>query len=121
MHRHIAKVISAAIALAVPVHAVAVGPTGSSTEDSDARCFVAIAMLPSSDDPARQQATRTGSMLFVGKLLGRNPSIDLEAAMRKATAEIGSNLDAELKRCGGEMQAIGASVTSAGMAMQKKP
>jgi hypothetical protein len=123
MHSYIMKITSAAVAmaLAVPVNALALAPTNASTEDIDARCLVAIFMLASEGDPTRQQATQNGSMLFVGKLLGRNPSINLEAAMRKAIAEIGSNVNVELKRCGGEMQGIGAAVASAGAAMQKKP
>ncbi|MEO7691822.1 MAG: hypothetical protein ABIS51_21240 [Sphingomonas sp.] len=109
------------MALAAPIRAVAVTPGGAATEASDARCLVAFAALASQDDPAIKQAAQTGSMIFVGKLLGRNPSIDLETAMRKAVTDIGTNMRAETQRCGGEMQAIGTAMSRAGEAMAKKP
>jgi hypothetical protein len=123
MKNHIAAIVPAilAIAFAVPVGAVEVAPASASTEASDARCLVAFAALASQDDPTNKQVAQMGSAIFVGKLLGRNPSIDLETAMRKAAKELGNSIGSEMQRCGGEMQAIGMAMSRAGEAMAKKP
>jgi len=92
------------------------------TELSDTRCVAAFAMMvdQATGDDVKQGAT-TGLVYFVGKLYGRNPGIDLTAALRPVSDDVGKNLKTELTRCGAELTAVSAAMTAAGNALQAKP
>jgi hypothetical protein len=105
---------------AVPAQAIqSAAQAAPSTEASDARCLAVLSLIVASGDKETLQAAQTGSFIFVGKLLGRNPSIDLEAAMRTASAAMGENTRPDLVRCGAEITAIGQTMSRVGEALQK--
>lgn len=92
------------------------------TELSDARCVAAfLVMVDEGKSDDDKQAATVGAVYFAGKLYGRNPNIDLTAALRGAEDEVGNNLKAELTRCGAELTTMGTAMTTAGNALQKKP
>ena len=92
-------------------------PTPVSPERADARCLAAFGMLASDPKPDVQRASQMGALFFYGKVLGRNPRVDLKAAMLEAAAMPAAQMQGELQRCGGELQRSGEAMQSVGTAL----
>jgi hypothetical protein len=111
--------------LALPMGQIAAAqtpaPIAQSTEASDARCLAVFATLVAKGDPDTLQGARTGTLLFAGKLFGRNPSVNLEQVLRTAAASLGADPTSDLTRCAAEMTTIGNAMTTAGNALQATP
>ena len=119
------SVLLAALVLTMPQTAVPATPAPTSTpapapvvapsaEESDARCLAAFAMLVSATNAQTAQAAKLGSLFFYGKLVGRNPTIELSAALARAATAVSADSRTDLTRCSGELQAAGGAMTAAG-------
>lgn len=104
--------IAALLLLAQAAPAATVTP-----EQADARCLAAFAAMGSSDREDLQRATQLGALYFYGKLLGRNPGVDLQTVLTGAVAAVGKDFRPELTRCGGELERSGRAMRAAGQAM----
>jgi hypothetical protein len=108
----------AALILAAPV---AQGGPALTPERADLRCLAALASItPGDSDQDRANGMQIGALYFAGKILGRNPGIDLTAALTSELAAVGSDkmLQGELQRCAAELQAAGDKLIATGSAMQ---
>jgi hypothetical protein len=99
----------------------AAGPADEATRQ-DIRCFIVVAQLSKSDDPAIRDAGRIGSQYFLGRIDGRAPTLDLESAVVAEAASAGTDQRALLASCGAlmkkrgeEVEAIGARLTARGI------
>lgn len=90
-------------------------------ERADARCLAAFGMLVNQSDETVQRAGQLGAVYFYGKLLGRNPGIDLRTAIEAAAKAVGPNAKAELTRCGSELDRAGTTMQAVGSAMAPEP
>ena len=80
----------------------------------DVRCFILVAQLSGSEDPALRDAGRIGSQYFLGRIDGRAPGLDLEAVMvAEADAAI-ADRKALFPYCGDLMKKRGAEVEAIG-------
>ena len=120
--------IAALLALAQATAPVPAASPAVTPERADARCLAAFGLLVKDPKPEVQRASQMGALFFYGKLLGRNPRIDLRAAMLDAATLTGAQAQAELQRCGTElqrsgeaMQAVGAALTGAAPAATPTP
>ena len=86
-------------------------------ERADARCLAAFASLASGTDAGVQRASQLGALYFYGKLVGRNPGLDLKAAMLDASRMVALNTRSELQRCGEEMERSGQALIAVGNAL----
>jgi hypothetical protein len=113
------KIISV-LALA-PCLAAAAAPLDEETR-RDVRCFILIAQLSTSDDPETRDAGRIGSQYFLGRIDGRAPGLDLEAAVAAEAPAALAGQKTLLPRCGelmkkrgDEVEAIGNRLTARGI------
>jgi hypothetical protein len=86
-------------------------------EQADARCIAAFGAMGSNDKEEIRRAAQQGALYFYGKLIGRNPKVDLQAAMTAAATAVGKDFRPELTRCGGELERSGQAMQAAGQAM----
>ena len=90
-----------------------------SPEQADARCVVALSKLTdlAPGDAQAQRASLTGSMYFLGKILGRNPSADLTRLLADATGAVAPAPKTPLTACAAEIERAGNAVIAAGTAI----
>jgi hypothetical protein len=105
---------------ATPARPAPVAPPSPTNEASDGRCLLAFAAIGSNGTPEQQNAARLGALYFYGKLVGRNPRLDLVPLMRTSAAAVQASAQAEITRCGGELQAAGTAMQAAGQAFEAK-
>ncbi len=107
---------------AAPVPAPASTPAVS-PDVADERCLAAFAYL--AGDPAQTsvaaQADRYGTLFFYGKLMGRNPGIDLGASLRGVANDIAAQMAAETTRCRREVEAAGHAMAEAATTARSTP
>ncbi|WP_375380663.1 hypothetical protein [uncultured Sphingomonas sp.] len=98
-------------------------PPAVSPDVADERCLAAFAYL--AGDPAQTsavaQANRYGTLFFYGKLMGRNPGIDLGASLRTVANDIAAQMDAETARCRREVEAAGHAMAEAATTARSTP
>ncbi|MBL8773798.1 MAG: hypothetical protein JNK30_20600 [Phenylobacterium sp.] len=111
--------IALGCALCLPPPAVA-QPADPARDDL--RCMVIMTMFAArTEDPALRQGAVTGFGYYMGRLKGRDPSIEVkprlidEARGMMADAE---RVKAEAARCGGDMQVWGRETKEIGDALQ---
>lgn len=104
----------APLIVAALVQAAAPAPAARLTaEQSDARCVVILGFIARQPNltPQRSEAIKTGSAYYMGKMRGRNPSIQL-APVLNAAAQLAQaqkvDVGTESRRCGGELSALAA-------------
>lgn len=98
-------ILLAALALAPPQ---AIAPAAA-----DARCIVVLGSIAARGNPQQVDASRRGILYFVGKLRGRNPSVNVAASVVQASREAvasKANPQAEVTRCGSELTAASSSL-----------
>jgi hypothetical protein len=87
----------------------------------DVRCFLALSMLNENEDEGIRQAGLLGSQYYLGRIDGRVPGLDLEAALE---AEAGSIDEAAhtalLESCGKLMETRGSEVVAIGEALERR-
>lgn len=104
-----------------PAPAVPSVPAAALTpEQQDARCLFAYAYL--GGRPGQTvEAARIGVFFFYGKLLSRNPALDLTGVLRAAASAVGEDVSPELIRCGAEVTAAAGAMTRANGALRGAP
>lgn len=107
--------VSAALAAAA---APAAAQTGI---EPDLQCLAATTMISGAEDQNARQAGTFGTLYFVGKLLGADPDLDLEAQLRAAAGAMQEDeLQSVLQRCLGELQSTGQRLSAIGQAMSEE-
>jgi len=88
---------------------------------SDVRCVLVSFSLTQSPDP-QVKAFASGAILyFVGRIRGRAPNLDLEAAITKQVSMITPQLlQSETQRCSSLLQIEGSRLTTIGEDMRAK-
>jgi hypothetical protein len=89
---------------------------------ADARCIALMNFMIAKGTPEQQNAARTGTIYFVGKLKGRQPGINVAAVLKSAADEATRtkmNAQTEVKRCGEEVSTAANSLRST--ATPRKP
>jgi hypothetical protein len=111
-------ILLAALAAAT---ALATGARAADTDTvADTRCLVAALALTQSTDPQVKAAAPAAALYFVGRLDGRAPDLDLEAAVIKQVNGMSpDDLRGELHRCGGILQGRGEKLKQIGADLQK--
>jgi hypothetical protein len=108
---------AALFALVQAAASPAAAPVPVSPERADARCLAAFGMLATDTKADVQRASQMGALFFYGKLVGRNPRVDLKAVMLDAAQTVGPRIQGELQRCGGELQRSGEAMQAVGTAL----
>jgi len=88
----------------------------------DLRCFLIMALLADTSEEGKgKEAAIAGTLYFLGKLDGRAPGLDLEAA---ATAELAAMTEAEFQGqktgCISLLEQRGNYMVAVGTAMEKR-
>lgn len=101
---------------------VAAAPIAFTGADiTDAQCVAAFSLAVDgasrSDDAAAKQSLAMGAIYFVGKLKGRNPTLDLEAILRTVSAGVTKNSASTLQRCVVEFRTVGQDMITIGRAL----
>jgi hypothetical protein len=107
--------------VAVTLAAVAVAGAAQAEEASraDVRCVVAFSALLK--NPTYKDAAGAGLFYFVGRLDGREPSLDLSAAMTREIATMQTaDYASEAQRCGAELKARNEALKAAGEAVKRR-
>ncbi|WP_445191010.1 hypothetical protein ACT009_10355 [Sphingomonas sp. Tas61C01] len=89
---------------------------------ADARCIALMNFMIAKGTPEQQNAARTGTIYFVGKLKGRQPGVNVAAVLKTAADEATRtkmNAQSEVKRCGEEVSTAANSMRPA--ATPRKP
>jgi hypothetical protein len=107
-----------AAAIATPA---AAQPAPDPTRD-DLRCVIAVGMFAAQarNDADTKLGAAAGLGFFIGRLKGREPGIDLKARVLAEANRLKSpaDLQPDLARCGGEMQAISDESNALGAALK---
>ena len=103
--------MAAALATAAPI----------APSDGDARCTAVLALLVSQSKDDMQKGAINGLLYFIGKLKGRDPSVNIETLMRAVYNGDAKILEKDQDRCLGEMRQVGEEMSKAGAAMQANP
>ncbi len=101
------------ILIAATLVQAAAAPARLSPEAADARCVVVLGFIGQQPNgtPQRNEAVRTGSAYYMGKLRGRNPRIALAptlAAAARLAQDQKVNVATESQRCGRELTDLAA-------------
>lgn len=88
---------------------------------SDLRCVVALTQFAKMESAEIRQAGMTASLYFIGRLDGRVPDLDLEAALERELKTVPpSEYGSLLQSCGAAMQARGVKIIEIGASLAKK-
>jgi len=112
------------IVLALVFGALSLASAAWAADDAnaaDVRCVVVAISLTQSTDPQMKAVATAASLYFVGRLRGRAPDLDLEAAIvREIGAMKPENMRSEQQRCGGALQDEGGRLKAIGADLQKR-
>lgn len=81
-------------------------------ELADGQCLAAFGLVANSKDQQLVQAGTLGSIYFYGKLVGRNPSVDVASLLRSVGPGVTKDPSPQLKRCGDELAKSGDALTA---------
>lgn len=88
------------------------------TRTEDLRCLLLTSELISTGTPEQKDAGTKAALYFAGKLLGREPGLDLPAVAKIEIAAMqGADRNAGYMRCGAELQLTGTKLQAAGAAL----
>ncbi len=100
-------------------------PVGTTGPDAaDARCIALMNYMIAKGTPEQQNAARAGTIYFIGKLRGRNPSVNVAVVLKSAAdaaSQAKMNAQAEIKRCGDEVTAAANALRPPSAATPRKP
>jgi len=106
------------IALSLIAASLATAPVAAA-DKADLRCIALFAMM--AGDDAEEKAGMTGAiMYYIGRIEGRGSGLDLDRSLGLAIDELvasGDAVEAEAKRCGGEMVIKGEEIQRIGAAI----
>jgi hypothetical protein len=97
-------------------------PEASANDETsaDVRCVVVAFGLVQSPDPQVKALATGASLYFVGRIRGRSPDLDLEAAIINQVGTMApEDLRDELQRCSGVLQAEGGKLQQVGADLKK--
>jgi hypothetical protein len=107
--------------LAAAFAAPAAGQSADPTRD-DLRCVIAVGMFAAQarNDADTKLGAAAGLGFFIGRIKGREPGIDLKARVLAEANRLKTpaDLQPDLARCGGEMQAISNESNALGAALK---
>ncbi len=85
------------------------------TRTDDLRCLLLVSELIGTGTAAQKEAGTKAALYFAGKILGREPGLDLTAAAKTEIVAM-EKIDrpAGYQRCGAELQLIGVKLQAAG-------
>ena len=87
----------------------------------DLRCFLVTAALRGSTDEAARAAGEQAALYYFGRIDGRMPGLDLEAALTREALQIrDEDRPALLTACGEVLTRRGRAVAEAGRRMQER-
>ena len=102
-----------AVAAAVSLLSAAAKAQPSDATRADLRCVLAFMTLL--QNPAYKDAAGAGIMYYAGRLDGREPTLDLAAAIRREASDMAtSDYMAEAQRCGRVLKERSAALKAAG-------
>ena len=102
------------LAVLAPFAVAAAPPVDGSTRD-DVRCLVAVVSLTASEDTEVKLAGLLGSQYFLGRIDGRDPDLDIEAAIRQEQSHLDeAEISSLLRSCGQLMQDRGEALEAIG-------
>jgi hypothetical protein len=86
-------------------------PALADDNSNDVHCVIILALLTDASAPEAQAVGRSGIVFYQGRLYGRDPALDLNAQVAAEAPKLkGPLLRDETQRCGGDIQAMGASM-----------
>lgn len=94
------------------------------TQEQDLRCIAAVSAVIGQAEESKRAAVVPLLTYYVGRVSGRDPSIDLEKEIRRVYADKANFLDvfqAEIKRCSTEMEGVGRDLQRIGGAIKSNP
>jgi len=94
---------------------------GDAAQSADVRCLIVMLRLQASSNETAKSSSLLGSMYYLGKLDGRAPSLDLEAALIEQFGKMqAADTKNEAVRCGNEMSTRGQAFEKIGEDLSKK-
>ena len=88
------------------------------TRTEDLRCLLLASELVGAGNAEQKEAGTKAAFYFAGKLLGREPGLDLTAVAKAEIVAMETfDRDAGYRRCGAELQLAGAKLEAAGAAL----
>lgn len=88
------------------------------TRKDDLRCLLLVSELVGSGNAEQKESGTKAALYFAGKLLGREPGLDLSAAAKTEFAAMETmDRNAGFRRCGAELQLAGVKLQAAGAAL----
>lgn len=104
MRRFLVPMI-AGLTLALPAHA------DERPTEADVRCLLLTLSGAASPDPNVQQGSVLGMLYYLGRINGRTPDLDLQAALAKSAKSFrAQDAERESERCSEAMLASGAEL-----------
>ena len=94
-----------------------------STVDNDLHCLAAFASIIDAADEDKKSGLMIVTSFYIGRIDAEAPDLDLEGALVAVLAVPGyqeKTFQADLKRCGAEMQIKGAALKKVGNALVKR-
>lgn len=88
----------------------------SAADIADAQCFVAIGFLMGDKEETKQSAM-TASVYFYAKIIGRDPSADIEGLLRAVAEDARKNATTYGARCATELDVMSDKLANAGAAL----
>ena len=96
-------------------------PATDSETVNDVRCFLAMSSIVGSEDKTAGMAAMIGAQYFLGRIDGRSPTLDLEAAFTAETSRLTEPVvKSLLVSCGELMKSRGQAVQMIGKRMEAK-
>jgi len=92
---------------------LAAAASAGGADAADARCISLMNYLGTHGTGQQVEAAKVGTMFFLGKLRGRNPSVAIGPLVRSASeaaTKAKVNPQTEIARCGAEVTAAGAAL-----------
>lgn len=88
------------------------------TRTEDLRCLLLVSELVGTGNAEQKEAGTKAALYFAGKLLGREPGLDLTAVAKTEIVAMETfDRKAGYQRCGAELQLTGAKLQAAGAAL----
>ncbi len=90
----------------------------ATTRTEDLRCLLLVSELVGAGDAAQKEAGTKAALYFAGKLLGREPGLDLSAVAKTEIVAMATfDRQAGYQRCGAELKLTGEKLQAAGAAL----
>jgi hypothetical protein len=107
--------ISSLLSLALSVSAVA------DANEGDERCLAFFLLLENKPDQYWDaQLAKSGALYYAGRVSGRNPEMDLEAAIIRAASAAQNLSAAERAKCKASLQPIAKALHDGGTTINQK-